>query len=360
MARNSLGKCLTIGSFGESHGTYVGVVIDGFPSGFSVNLEAIQAQLNRRKPGQSRFSTSRNENDHFEIISGIFEGVTTGAPIAILIPNMDAKTKDYEALKDVYRPSHADYTYQSKYGIRDYRGGGRSSARVTAGWVAAGALAEQFLQSKSNIEIVSWVDQVYTFQANINADIITRAEVETSIIRCPDDAAAALMELEIEMARTAGDSLGGIIRTVVRNCPIGLGEPVFGKLHAQLAHALFSINAVKGVEFGDGFDITTKKGSEINDAFQSIDGKIQTSSNHSGGIQGGISNGENILFRTAFKPTATIQAEQNTVNVKGEATKLSAAGRHDPCVVPRAVPIVDAMTALVLMDLWLELQINKC
>lgn len=359
MARNTLGNLLNITSFGESHGELIGVVLDGFPANFAIDLNHIQQALNRRKPGQSALTTQRKESDEFRIVSGLFEGKSTGAPIAILIPNNDAKSQDYQDLKNLYRPSHADFTYEKKYGIRDYRGGGRSSARITAGWVAAGAIAEQYLMAKCDIEIVSWVSSIYNIHADVNANIINRSEVETSIIRCPDDAASALMELEIEMARTQGDSLGGTIQTVIRNCPIGIGEPVFGKLNAQLAHALFSINAVKGVEFGDGFDMSSKKGSEANDAFVNRDGKISTQTNHSGGIQGGISNGEDIQFRTAFKPTATIKTEQNTVNSQGVATKLSAAGRHDPCVVPRAVPIVDAMTAMVLMDLWLENTLSK-
>lgn len=354
MSRNTLGKNLQVTSFGESHGPLVGVVIDGFPAGFSIDLAAIQKALNRRRPGQSDITSPRKEKDEFQIVSGLFEGKSTGAPITILIPNEDAKPADYEALKDVYRPSHADYTYQTKYGIRDFRGGGRSSARITAGWVAAGALAEQYLISRSNIEIVGWVNSVYNIVADINTAAVSRDIVENSTVRCPDEAASQLMQAEIEMARTAGDSLGGTIRCIVRNCPVGLGEPVFGKINAQLAHAMMSINAVKGVEFGDGFAMAARKGSEVNDAFTNQKGNITTLTNHSGGIQGGISNGAYIDFRVAFKPTATIKKEQNTVNAASENVKLSAAGRHDPCVLPRAVPIIEAMTALVLMDLWLE------
>lgn len=358
MARNTLGKLLKITSFGESHGELIGVVLDGFPANFAIDLNHMQQALNRRKPGQSALTTQRKESDEFRIVSGLFEGKSTGAPIAILIPNNDANSKDYKDLKNLYRPSHADFTYEKKYGIRDYRGGGRSSARITAGWVAAGAMAEQYLMANSNIEIVSWVSSIYNIQADVDANVVTRSEIETSVIRCPDDAASALMELEIEMARTQGDSLGGTIQTVIRNCPIGIGEPVFGKLNAALAHAIFSINAVKGVEFGDGFDMTSKKGSEANDAFESMNGKISTQTNHSGGIQGGISNGQPIMFKTAFKPTATISMEQSTVNTAGESVTLSAAGRHDPCVLPRAVPIIDAMSALVLLDLFLESKTN--
>jgi len=359
MAENTLGKTLKITSFGESHGAYIGVIIDGFPSNFLIDIEDLQNALNRRRPGQSHLTTQRKEDDKFQIISGVFEGRTTGATITILIPNNDAKPTDYEPLKDVYRPSHADFTYQSKYGLRDYRGGGRSSARITAGWVAAGALAEQFLKSVSGIEIVSWVDSVYSVQAEVNEKIITREEIETSVVRCPDDAAAARMEVEIEMAKTEGDSLGGTIRALIRNCPVGLGEPVFGKINAKLGHALLSINAVKGVEFGDGFDFAKFKGSEMNDALAMDGNKITALTNHSGGMQGGISNGADIRFRVAFKPTATISKEQQTVTSDGTETTLSAAGRHDPCVLPRAVPIVDAVTALVLMDLWLENRIAQ-
>lgn len=354
MGRNSIGKNLTITSFGESHGPFVGVVIDGFPASFKIDLDAIQAELHRRRPGQNALTTQRNEKDKFEIISGVFEGKSTGAPITLLIPNEDSKSKDYDHLKDVFRPSHADFTYQEKYGIRDHRGGGRSSARVTAGWVAAGALAYQFLRTISNVEIVSWVDSVYHVQSAVDESIVTRAEIDTSMVRCPDDAAASLMEAEIEIARSNGNSLGGNIRTVIRHCPVGLGEPVFGKLNAELAHALFSINAVKGVEFGDGFGITQSQGSEVNDAIRNNNHHISTTTNHSGGIQGGISNGNDIRIRTAFKPTASISQEQETVNTNGENTSIAIHGRHDPCVVPRAVPIVDAMVALVLMDLWLE------
>lgn len=354
MARNSIGKNFIVTSFGESHGPAVGVVIDGFPAGFSIDFDVITAQMQRRRPGQSHLTTQRNEEDIIEFVSGIFEGKSTGAPICMLIKNKDSKPTDYDSLKDVFRPSHADYTYQQKYGIRDHRGGGRSSARVTAGWVAAGALAEQFLSAVASIEIVAWVHSIYNIEALDNEESITREMVDTSAIRCPDEAASVLMENEIEMARTAGDSLGGTIRAVIRNCPVGIGEPVFGKLQAQLSHAMFTINAVKGVEFGDGFDITKRKGSETNDAFENKDGKIRTTKNHSGGIQGGISNGEEITFKIAFKPTATIRKEQETVNLAGEKTLLSAAGRHDPCVLPRAVPIVEAMAAITLMDLWLE------
>lgn len=359
MARNTLGKILQITSFGESHGPQIGVVIDGFPAGFKVDYDAIQGQLNRRKPGQSDITTTRREPDEFQIMSGVFEGKTTGAPITILIPNKDTKSGDYENLKNVYRPSHADFTYEKKYGIRDYRGGGRSSARITAGWVAAGALAQQYLKKVCNLECISWVDSIYNIAANVDEAILQSAQIEASKVRCPDHSASLKMEELIVQAKQSGDSLGGTIRGLIRNCPVGIGEPVFGKLNALLAHAFFSINAVKGVEFGDGFDITTKKGSEVNDEFAEIAGVVRTSSNHSGGIQGGISNGEDITFKIAFKPTATILKEQNTVNDAGEKQVLLARGRHDPCVLPRAVPIVDSMAALVLMDLYLENKISR-
>lgn len=355
MGRNTLGKLLQITSFGESHGPYTGVVIDGFPSNFGIDTAAIQKQLDRRKPGQSALTTPRKESDEFEIISGVFEGKSTGAPITIIIPNQDSKPGDYAALKDIFRPSHADMTYHAKYGIRDYRGGGRSSARITAGWVAAGALAENWLEAQiPGLEIVAWVDSVYQIQSQINEAMVRREIVDVNSVRCPDPEAAAHMEAEIVKAREEGDSLGGHIRLLVRNCPAGLGEPVFGKLHALLGAAWLGINAVKGVEFGDGSDITRFKGSEINDAMQNDGDRLHILSNHSGGIQGGISNGADIRARIAFKPTATIRKSQQTVNTKGESITLEASGRHDPCVLPRAVPIVEALTALVLADLYME------
>ncbi len=359
MAQNTLGSIIKITSFGESHGPAVGVVIDGFPSGFKPDFEAIQTQMQRRRPGQSSITTQRNEADEVEYLSGIVNGETTGAPICLLIKNTDSKPADYDTLKDVYRPSHADYTYQAKYGTRDYKGGGRSSARITAAWVAAGALAEQYLKTACNMEIVAWVHSVYNIEANPIKQNITRALVDSNPVRCPDGAAAALMENEIEAARTEGDSLGGTIKTEIRNCPAGLGEPVFGKLQARLAQAIFSINAVKALEFGDGFNITQLKGSEANDSFISSSEGIRTATNHSGGIQGGISNGEKITFKVAFKPTSTIQKSQNSVNAMGEAVTISPAGRHDPCVVPRAVPIVEAMSAITLLDVFLEHKIYR-
>lgn len=354
MAENTLGQLLRITSFGESHGPGIGVVVDGFPAGFALDFEAIRAQMLRRRPGQSQLTTARSEADEVQFLSGIFDGKTTGAPIALFIPSADARPADYDALKDTYRPSHADFTYQQKYGIRDHRGGGRTSARITAAWVAAGALAEQFLLHHLQLQVLAWVQSVYTHEATDLPATISKALIDASPVRCPDPRVSALIEAEILTAKHAGDSLGGTITCLIRNCPAGIGEPVFGKLNARLAHAICSINAVKGIEFGDGFNITKLRGSEANDAFQVSHGSIGTLSNHSGGIQGGISNGQDITFTAAFKPTATIAIQQQTVNQAGEQVTLEAKGRHDPCVLARAVPIVEALTALTLLDLWLQ------
>lgn len=349
---NTLGSLFKITSFGESHGTAIGVVIDGCPPLLEIDSDFIQSQLDKRRPGQSAITTQRNEDDKVEILSGVFEGKSTGAPIALLIKNKDSNPADYEQLKDIYRPSHADFTYQNKYGIRDYRGGGRSSARVTAGWVAAGAIAKLLLK-KYGISITAYVKQVHTIALSIPYTSLDFAEIEKNKVRCPHPETAVLMEQEILKAKTEGNSLGGIISCVVSNCPVGLGEPVFDKLNAKLAHAIMSINAVKGIQFGEGFNSVNFKGSELNDSFVNKEGKTSTLTNHSGGIQGGISNGEYIYFETAFKPTATILKSQQTVDTSGNETTLEAKGRHDPCVLPRAVPIVEAMTALVLADLVL-------
>ncbi|MBS3913874.1 MAG: chorismate synthase [Bacteroidetes bacterium] len=357
MARNTLGKILSITSFGESHGPAVGVVIDGFPAGFQIDEAAMYQQLSRRKPGQSEVTTNRKEEDKPVILSGIFEGITTGSPICIIIENKDQKPADYEKLKNVIRPGHADYTYNQKYGVRDYRGGGRSSARITAGWVVAGALADQFLQKKG-IEILAFVDRIYNIQAATIAPE-NRKQVDKSVVRCPDLKASKEMENAIAEAKSQGDSLGGSITCIIRNCPVGLGEPVFGKLHAKLGKAMLSINAVKGVEFGDGFASTYKKGSENNDVFFKDGEEIHTRSNHSGGMLGGISNGEEIYFKVGFKPASSIAKTQESVDVSGNKIDLNIEGRHDPCVLPRAVPIVEALTAVVLMDLWLENQLSK-
>lgn len=358
MASNTLGNILKFTSFGESHGVAVGGVLDGFPAGITIDEDFIQAAMNRRRPGQSHISTSRNESDRVEFLSGIFDGKSTGHPISIFIRNADAKSEDYSEIKDLYRPSHADYTFQNKYGIRDYRGGGRSSARVTAAWVAAGAIAELLLKEKTNIDVSAYVSSVHQINMPSAGIFYSREHIDMNIVRCPDQATAAQMIAEIENAKTEGDSLGGIITCVIRNCPIGLGDPVFEKLNARLAAAMFSIPAVKGFELGDGFDIIRQKGSEVNDAFIQNRKNIHTSSNHSGGIQGGISNGEEILFKVAFKPTSTISKTQNTVNKEGENVILSAVGRHDPCVLPRAVPIVEALAIFTLTDLYLSNRIN--
>ncbi len=354
---NSFGHSFRITTFGESHGGAVGVVLDGVPARLELDLERIQAQLDRRRPGQSRLTTQRDEADRVEVLSGVEGGRTTGAPVAMLVRNADARSGAYDHLREVYRPSHADYTYDAKFGNRTIAGGGRSSARETIGRVAAGAVAMQMLDAfavatgKPRIEIVSWVDQVHTVRAEVDERTVTPEDVERDPTRCPDVAVAREMTSVIEAARRDGDSLGGTVRTVVRNVPVGLGEPVFDRLEADLAKALMSLPATKGFEVGTGFHATTMTGREHNDAFvPGVDGRPTTRTNHSGGVQGGISNGEHLTLRTAFKPTATISSPQDTVTVEGEATTLKAKGRHDPCVLPRAVPIVDAMVALVLAD----------
>ena len=350
---NSLGNIFRITSFGESHGSHVGVIIDGCPPNIDLDYNHIQDLLDKRKPGQTAISTERKEEDLFEIISGVFENKTTGHPITILIKNKDQKGKDYDALKDVYRPSHADFTYENKYKIRDYKGGGRASARVTAGWVAAGAIAMQVLTMETEIDISAYVSQIY----NIGIDQKPKQEELTaryeSTTRCPIRKVSNKMEEAILQAKKEGDSLGGIISCVIENVTVGLGDPVFSKLNANLGHAMLSINAVKGFEFGTGFSSSVEKGSAMNDSFTKEGDNTKTTSNNSGGIQGGISNGMPIEFNVAFKPTATISSAQDTVNKAGESIKLEAQGRHDPCVVPRAVPIVEAMAALVLVDHFL-------
>jgi len=350
---NSLGQLFRITSFGESHGTSVGVVIDGCPAMLPIDIKYIQSELNRRRPGQSSITTSRDEMDVVEIVSGIYENKSTGAPLTLIIKNNDSQPHDYDHLKDIFRPSHADFTYQKKYGIRDHRGGGRSSARITAGWVAAGAIAKLIIK-QAEMDITAYVKQVHTIALNTNYSTLDFSEIEKNKVRCPDPEVAILMEEEILKAKNDGDSLGGIIACVVKNCPVGIGEPVFDKLNARISHAIMSINAVKGIQFGDGFNSVNYKGSAFNDAFVTkMNGEPGTITNHSGGIQGGISNGEDIYFETVFKPTATIRKTQNTINIKGDETRIEASGRHDPCVVPRAVPIVEAMTALVIADLFL-------
>lgn len=361
MATNSFGKILQIHSFGESHGPSVGILIDGLPAGLKIDGDFIQAELDRRKPGQSKITTERKEEDKFQITSGVFQGQSTGHPIHILIPNKDHKPQDYDNIQNVYRPSHADYTYEKKYDIRDPFGGGRSSARITAGWVAAGAIAKLFLnQVCKPLEIRSFVSQIYDLEGHIEPQKMpTLEEVEANSVRCPDAEVASKMEEMISNAKAEGDSLGGIIQTRIANCPVGLGEPIFDKLQANLAKAMLTINACKGVQFGAGFDSIMMKGSEYNDGWAKDGDEVKTLSNNSGGIQGGISNGEMIYFDAAFRPTSTIGKAQNTINSDEENVILEAKGRHDPCVVPRAVPIVEAMTALVLADHFLLNQLSQ-
>ena len=349
MAGNSFGKIFTFTSFGESHGKAIGGIIDGCPSGIFIDEEFVQSELNRRKPGQSQITTPRSEDDTVEFLSGIFEGRSTGTPIGFIIKNKDQHSKDYDNLKEVYRPSHADYTYDKKYGLRDHRGGGRSSARETATRVVAGAIAKLILK-KYQVEILGFVSQIGTVSMPEEAPAYSFNEIEQSIVRCPDQNVSSSMIELIQQLQKEGDSTGGIVSCSVKNCPIGLGEPVFDKLHADLGKAMLSINAVKGFEFGYGFKSVAMKGSELNDSFQSEEGKIVSITNFSGGIQGGISNGAYIDFKVAFKPVATIMKKQKTVDKSGENIDFKAEGRHDPCVVPRAVPIVESMAALVIVD----------
>ena len=344
---NSIGQLFRLTTFGESHGTAIGGIVDGCPAGLYLDVKAIQNELDRRKPGQSSITTSRKESDTLQILSGFFEGKTTGAPICFIISNEDQRSKEYSNLKEVYRPSHADFTYDNKYGFRDYRGGGRSSARETANWVAAGAIAKQLLKSVNIHAFVSSVGEEFVLKPYQKLDF---KQIENNLVRCPDQEVANRMIAAIEQAKKEGDSLGGTITCVVQGVPAGWGEPIFDKLHARLGHAILNINAVKGFEYGSGFCGAKMKGSSHNDIFTK-GGK--TTSNLSGGIQAGISNGMDIYFRVAFKPTATIMKDQTTINQKGEVVQFKAEGRHDPCVVPRAVPVVEAMTALVLADFYL-------
>jgi len=353
MAGNTYGTIFKLSTFGESHGKAVGGVIDGCPAGVELDLEAIQRDLDRRKPGQSAIVTQRKEPDEVEFFSGIFEGKTTGTPIGFAIHNTNQKSKDYSHIKDSYRPSHADYVYDEKYGIRDYRGGGRSSARETASRVVAGAIAKQFLNPLS---VNAYVSAVGNIKLEVDPSTVDFAEIENNPVRCPDQAKAAEMEAYIKQIRKEGDTIGGIVTCVIKNVPVGLGEPVFDKLHAELGKAMLSINAVKGFEYGSGFEGTTMKGSAHNDLFNT-DGTTKT--NQSGGVQGGISNGMDIYFRVAFKPVATIMQNQETINSKGDTIAMQGKGRHDPCVVSRAVPIVEAMAALVLADFKLLKRTNK-
>ncbi len=356
---STFGKIFKISTFGESHGKAVGVIIDGCPSGVDFDSDYIQSELSRRKPGQSRITTQRQEGDNFDVLSGVFEGKTTGTPISLIIYNEDQRSKDYGHIADKFRPSHADYTYSVKYGNRDYRGGGRSSARETAARVAAGALAKLVLKSMG-IEIYSYVSQVGNMKLEKSYKELNLNNIDTNAVRCPDSEMAERMFEYIDNVRKKGDSIGGIITGVLKNVPAGWGEPVFDKLHAELGKAMLSINAVKGFEYGSGFEGVSLLGSEHNDTFYTDEnGNIKTATNHSGGVQGGISNGEDIYFNVAFKPVATIMKDQDSLNETGEKVIVSGKGRHDPCVLPRAVPIVDAMSALVLVDFYLRAKSNK-
>lgn len=355
---NSFGKLFRLTTFGESHGKALGAIVEGCPAGLTLDLEKIRLEMQRRKPGQSKITTQRKEEDEIELLSGVFEGKTTGTPIGILIPNADQKSKDYAHIADQFRPSHADYTYFEKYGHRDYRGGGRSSARETAARVAGGAIAKQLLVTKG-ISIQAYVSQVGALSLEKSYNELNLDLAEENIVRCPDPEMAARMIEHIDAVRLERDTIGGIVSCVIKNCPPGLGEPVFDRLHAALGKAMLSINAVKGFEYGSGFEGVTLRGSQHNDAFVQQDGKVHTLTNHSGGIQGGISNGQDIYFRVAFKPVATIMQDQASINEAGEAVTVSGKGRHDPCVVPRAVPIVEAMAALVLADFLLLSKTNK-
>ena len=348
---SSFGQLFRITTWGESHGGGVGVVIDGCPPRIELSEQVIQGELDRGRPGQSAIITTRDEKDRCQILSGVFEGRTLGTPISIMVMNQDARPEAYAEMKSTYRPSHADFTYEAKYGIRNWQGGGRASARETIGRVAAGAIARKIMRTLNPaFELIAYVNQIYDVSATVDPARVTAAQVEGNATRCPDAAAAPKMIEAIQKARAEGDSLGGTIACVVRGVPPGLGEPVFDKLEADLAKAMLSLPASKGFEIGSGFGATWMRGSEHNDAFEVRDGKVGTATNRSGGVQGGISNGENIFFRVAFKPTATIAREQKTVTAAGEETTLAARGRHDPCVLPRAVPIVEAMAALVLCD----------
>lgn len=354
---NSYGTLFRISTFGESHGPAIGVIVDGCPAGLPIDEEFIQRELTRRKPGQSKITTQRKEDDSFKILSGVFEGKSTGTPIAMVIENQDQRSKDYGHIAETFRPSHADYTYEAKYGNRDYRGGGRSSARETAARVAAGAIAKLLLKN-SGVEIFAFVSKV----GNIEAPHYTQLDLsktEDNIVRCPDPATAEKMIEYIDQIRLDRDTIGGVVTGVIKNSPVGLGEPVFDKLHAELGKAMLSINAVKGFEYGSGFAGVALRGSEHNDEFYKDGGRIRTRTNLSGGIQGGISNGEDIYFNVAFKPVATIMQDQTSVDKSGNEVTVSGKGRHDPCVVPRAVPIVESMAALVMADFVLRARASR-
>ena len=353
---NTFGNIFRLTTFGESHGEAVGGVIDGMPAGIDIDLEFIQQELNRRRPGQSSITTSRQEADKVELLSGVFEGKSTGCPIGFIVRNTNQHSQDYENLRCLFRPSHADYTYEQKYGVRDHRGGGRSSARVTISRCVGGALAKLVLK-QLGISIQAYTSQVGPIALERDYHLYDLSQTENNAVRCPDTEKAKEMEALITQMKQEGDTIGGVITCVIKGCPVGLGEPEFGKLHAALGSAMLSINAVKGFEYGEGFEGVTARGSEQNDVFQNIEGQITTKTNHSGGIQGGISNGQDIYFRVAFKPVATILTDQETVDKEGNETTFKAKGRHDPCVLPRAVPIVESMAAMTILDYYL---LKKC
>ena len=349
---NTFGNIFRLTTFGESHGEAGGGVIDGMPAGIDIDLEFIQQELNRRRPGQSSITTSRQEADKVELLSGVFEGKSTGCPIGFIVRNTNQHSQDYENLRCLFRPSHADYTYEQKYGVRDHRGGGRSSARVTISRCVGGALAKLVLK-QLGISIQAYTSQVGPIALERDYHLYDLSQTENNAVRCPDTEKAKEMEALITQMKQEGDTIGGVITCVIKGCPAGLGEPEFGKLHVALGSAMLSINAVKGFEYGEGFEGVTARGSEQNDVFQTIDGQITTKTNHSGGIQGGISNGQDIYFRVAFKPVATILKAQETVDKEGNETIFQVKGRHDPCVLPRAVPIVEAMAAMTVLDYYL-------
>jgi chorismate synthase len=357
MSGNTFGSLFRVTTFGESHGVAIGVIIDGCPAGLAIDENKVQVDLDRRRPGQSKITTQRNEGDKVRFLSGIFEGKTTGAPIAAIIENEDQRSKDYKHIAEQFRPSHADFTYQQKWGHRDYRGGGRSSARETACRVIAGSIAKQLLETVG-VSFQAYVSQVGSIAMDENASI-DAAVIESNLVRCPDPIAAEKMQKFIEGVKSQGDTVGGIVSCQILNCPVGLGEPAFDKLHADLGKAMLSINAVKGFEFGSGFEGVKLKGSEHNDSFQTVNGKVTTKTNHSGGVQGGISNGMPIVFRVAFKPVATLMKPQESIDQSGAKVTVEGKGRHDPCVVPRAVPIVEAMAAMVLADHYLRNRSSK-
>ena len=346
---NTFGNIFRLTTFGESHGEAIGGVVDGMPAGIDIDIDFIQAELNRRRPGQSKITTSRQEPDQVELLSGVFEGKSTGCPIGFIVRNTNQHSQDYENMRNVFRPSHADYTYQQKYGIRDHRGGGRSSARITISRCVGGALAKLVLK-QLGISVQAYTSQVGNIALERDYHLYDLSQTETNAVRCPDAEKAAQMEALITQVKGEGDTIGGVITCVIKGCPAGLGEPEFGKLHADLGAAMLSINAVKGFEYGEGFSGVTARGSEQNDIFIPGPNGITTATNHSGGIQGGISNGQDIYFRVAFKPVATLLKEQDTVDIEGNPTTLTAKGRHDPCVLPRAVPVVEAMAAMTILD----------